>query len=152
MGKREVFSGIGLMILSMLVFGLTFQFPKQTLAVAPSVFPRVISIGLFILAGILTFQGINRMNKSKQTKTEKIRLDITLKRIGILIIIAFIYTRILNLTGYLCTTPFFIAGVMVVFNERRWIWIGGVSIGTTVLLYFLFRFIFRVPLPRFGLF
>jgi len=59
---------------------------------------------------------------------------------------------LLPITGYVVATPPFIAGIMLVFNEKRWYKIVATSIITTSLLYILFRIIFRVPLPRFSLF
>ena len=152
MGKREIYFGIALMLLSGLFFGLTFRFPKQTLAIAPSLFPRVISAGLFIVAALLTLQGVRAISKGHREKSAKIRSDIPLARLLPLIGISFIYTRILEPVGYVVSTPFFIAGAMVLFNEKRWKRIVLVSVVTTVILYFLFRTIFRVPLPRFSLF
>jgi hypothetical protein len=152
MGKTEIYFGIVLMLLSMLLFALTFQFPKQTLAIAPSLFPRVISTGLFFAAAVLTIQGVRGILKSNEGKTAKITFDITLARLLAMIGISFIYTRILESVGYVASTPFFIAGTMVFFNEKRWNRIVIVSVATTVVLYFLFRMIFRVPLPRFSLF
>jgi len=149
MGKREVYFGIVLMALSVIVFSLTFQFPRQTLAMSPRLFPRVISVGLFVLAGVLAWYGIRGMRQRREAEGEKTVSGRTLIRFGALIIIAFLYTRILVSAGYVLATPLFIAGVMLLFNEKRWIWISTVSIITTILLYFLFRTCFRVPLPRF---
>jgi len=47
----------------------------------------------------------------------------------------------------LATAPFF-AVMMVLFGERRPIWVGGGAVCTTVLLYALFRYGFGVFLPR----
>ena len=152
MGKTEIYFGIVLMLLSMLFFLLTFQFPKQTLAIAPSLFPRVISSGLFIAAAILTIQGFWGISKADQRKTVRITFNISLARLMTIIGISFIYTRIIEAAGYVLSTPLFIAVTMLLFREKRWKWIVTVSVATTVILYFLFRMIFRVPLPRFGLF
>ena len=152
MGKTEIYFGIVLMLLSMVFFLLTFQFPKQTLAMAPSLFPRVISSGLFLAAAVLTIQGVQGILKTGQRKTARITFDIPLARLLTMIGISFIYIRILEAAGYVASTPPFIAGTMVLFREKKWKWIVIVSVATTAVLYFLFRMIFRVPLPRFDLF
>jgi putative tricarboxylic transport membrane protein len=152
MGKTEIYFGIVLMLLSMFFFGLTFQFPKQTLAIAPSLFPRVISVGLFIASAVLTMQGVRGFLKGRAGKSAKIKFDITMARFLAMIGISFIYIRILEAVGYVASTPFFIAGTMAFFNEKRWKWIVIVSVATTVILYVLFRIIFRVPLPRLSFF
>ena len=50
--------------------------------------------------------------------------------------------------GYLIATPVLIAGAMLIFNEKRWYRVLLVSVLTTLVLYILFRMVFRVPLPR----
>lgn len=151
-GKKEIGFGVLLMVVSVTVFTLTFRFPKQTIAFSPTVFPRFVSTCLFILATILLIQGVLGMKKNSGTSTNTHPVDKKfLLRLGSLILLAFAYTRILPLTGYMVATPPFIAGTMVLFNEKRWIWIGTVSLMTSIILYVLFRMIFKVPLPRFNL-
>jgi len=114
---------------------------------------RFISACLLILSVVLLIQGVTGVKKnSEQKKTKLILNKIFILRLLLMILLAFFYTRILSLTGYIIATPPFVAGAMLLFNEKRWIWIIAVSIITTALLYVLFRMIFRVPLPRFDLF
>jgi hypothetical protein len=151
-GKKEIFFGTFLMILSVAVFALTFQFPKQTIALPPTVFPRFVSTCLFILATILLIQGILALkHNSGHTKPLRVLDKSFLLRFTFMTILAFAYTRILPLTGYVITTPPFVAGTMLLFNEKRWGRILAVSAVTSGLLYVLFRMLFKVPLPRFDL-
>jgi putative tricarboxylic transport membrane protein len=150
MGKTEIYFGVALMALSILFFGLTFEFPRQTLAMSPRLFPRAISAGLFVLSAVLVFQGWRGRARGEGRTGGKV--DVPWIRLGLTILIAFLYTRLLEMVGYVLTTPLLIAGLMVLFNERRWSWILPVSILTTIVLYVLFRMVFKVPLPRFELF
>jgi hypothetical protein len=151
-GKKEIFFGAFLMIVSMTVFALTFRFPKQTIALPPTAFPRFVSTCLFILATILLFQGALALKQqSPLTNLTRVLDKKFFLRFISLIILAFAYTQILPLTGYIITTPPFVAGTMLLFNEKRWNWIVAVSVITSTLLYVLFRMLFRVPLPRFDL-
>jgi len=151
-GKKEIFFGILLMILSAVVFALTFQFPKQTLALSPKVFPRVVSVSLFILAVILFVQGILGVQKaSGQTKSSISLNKGFLLRLLMMIIVAYLYIRILPATGYIVATPPLVAGTMLLFGEKRWGWIVGVSLITSTTLFVAFRMMFKVPLPRFNL-
>lgn len=136
----------------MTVFALTFRFPEQTIALPPTVFPRFVSTCLFILATILLIQGALALKQqSGQTNLTRVLEKGFLLRFISMVILAFAYTRILPLTGYVITTPPFVAGTMLLFNEKRWGWIVAVSVITSALLYVLFRMLFRVPLPRFDL-
>ena len=153
MGKTEIIIGAFLMILSVAFYVLTYQFPQQTLAFSPRIFPRFVSICLFIISCVLLIQGITAARRSSREKKLTPIIDKTfLIRLFLGILVGYAYTRLLPLTGYVVATPPFIAGIMLVFNEKRWLKIVATSIITTGLLYILFRIIFRVPLPRFSLF
>ena len=153
MGKTEIIIGIFLMILSFAFYTLTYQFPEQTLAFSPKIFPRFVGVCLFIISSVLVIQGITAVRRGSQEEKPKPTIDKAfLIRLFLAILIGYAYTRLLPITGYVVATPPFIAGIMLVFNEKRWLTIVVTSIITTSLLYILFRIIFRVPLPRFSLF
>jgi putative tricarboxylic transport membrane protein len=157
MGKTEIIIGVCLMILSVVFYALTYQFPEQTLAFSPKIFPRFVSACIFIISAVLVSQGIIALRRSSLEKKLTITIDKALHKAFLIrlflgILIGYCYTRLLPITGYVVVTPPFIAGIMLVFNEKRWLRIVATSIITTSLLYILFRIIFRVPLPRFSLF
>lgn len=62
-----------------------------------------------------------------------------------------LYVLVIEIAGYLASTPLLIAFSVFTFGERRPVRIALVSIVTTAVLYYLFRMVFRVPLPRWGL-
>jgi putative tricarboxylic transport membrane protein len=153
MGKKEIILSIILIIISTVVFILTFQFPPQTVALPPTAFPRFVSICLLILSLMLLIQGIIGVKNAPPKKNVKFKLNKTfIIKLMLLTFLAFLYTRLITIVGYIVATPPFIVGNMLLFNEKRSIWIIVVSITTTVLLYILFRIIFKIPLPRFSLF
>ncbi|MGD9552357.1 MAG: tripartite tricarboxylate transporter TctB family protein [Candidatus Caldatribacteriota bacterium] len=154
MGKKEIILSIILIIISIVVFTLTFQFPHQTVALAPTAFPRFISVSLIVLSLVLLMQGIKGITKNTSLqKKEKLKTNNSfIFKLILLISLAFLYTRFIAKIGFLYATPPFIAGNMLLFKEKRVIWILAVSITTTILLYYLFRMVFKIPLPRFSLF
>jgi len=153
MGIIEIIIGAFLMTLSVVFYGITFQFPEQTLAFSPKIFPRFVSTCLFIISAILVIQGIMAFRKRSPDEQAKLTIDKAfLTRLLFGILIGYSYTQLLPITGYIVATPPFIAGIMIIFNEKRWIRIGLCALITTSVLYILFRIIFKVPLPRFSLF
>jgi len=141
------------MIISMTIYVLTYQFPQQTVALSPKVFPQFVSVCLFILSLVLLIQGVTGVKKESEQKKVKLALNnIFLLKMLTMIILAFFYIRVLPLTGYKIATPLFLAGSMLLFNEKRWFMIVIVSIVATALLYILFRIVFKIPLPRFNFF
>ncbi|OGD16607.1 hypothetical protein A2V47_08130 [Candidatus Atribacteria bacterium RBG_19FT_COMBO_35_14] len=153
MGKKEILLSIFFIIISMTIYVLTYQFPKQTVALSPKVFPQFVSACLFILSLVLLIQGITGVKKESEQKKVKLALNnIFLLKMLTMIILAFFYTRILMIVGFVVATPPFIAGSMLLFNEKKWFLIVTVSIVATAVLYILFRIVFKIPLPRFNLF
>ena len=153
MGKKEIILSIFFMIISMTVYVLTYQFPKQTVALSPKVFPQFVSACLFILSLVLLIQGITGVKKESEQNKVKLALNnIFLLKMLTMIILAFFYTRILTIVGFVVATPPFIVGSMLLFNEKKWFLIVTVSIVATALLYIFFRIVFKIPLPRFNLF
>ena len=133
----------------LIFFTLTFQFPETTIALSPTVFPRFVSVCLFILSLILLLQGIKKqVTESEQSNNIQFNKAFVFRFI-LMVTVAIFYLLIINKTGYLVATPIFIAGSMLIFNEKKLYRIILVSVVTTFILYFVFRIIFRVPLPRF---
>jgi hypothetical protein len=153
MGKKEILVSTLFIILSIIVFVLTFRFPEQTVALAPTAFPRFISVSLFFLSIILLLNGFAGVRKSsRQKEVNKEHYQEYIFKLLLMILLAFLYTRILPIVGYVLATPPLIAGNMLLFKEKRWFWIITVSLVTSFLLYVLFRMIFKIPLPRFNVF
>ena len=153
MGKKEIFLSIIFIVISITIYILTYQFPQQTVALSPTVFPRFVSACLFIISLTLLIQGIAGIKRDSEQNKVKLTLNKAfIIRLLLMIFLAFFYTQILPLIGYVLATPPFVAGAMLLFNEKRGIWNIAVSIITTALLYILFRIVFKIPLPRFSLF
>lgn len=149
MGKMDIYIALGLMIFSAIFFALTFQFPKQTLAMPPALFPRMICLGLFITATILLLQSW----KKRPLGVEVVKGALfPWGRFLAMVILAFVYTRVLELASYILATPILIAGLMIIFYEKRWLRITMVSLTATFAIYIIFRIFFKVPLPRFEFF
>ena len=147
----EIVFGAVFMLLSLFFFAMTFAFPEITIALSPTVFPRFVTVCLFLLSVLLLIQGIGKQRK-QHPERPRIKIDRAyLKRFVLLAVAGLIYTRIIRYTGYVVATPLFIAAAMIIFAEKKWYRIVLISIGVTAVLYLVFRMVFRVPLPRFGL-
>ncbi len=157
MGKTEAIIGAFLMILSVTFYALTYQFPEQTLAFSPRIFPRFVSVCLFILAVIMGFQALRGMQKRPAQRQATAQSEKALRRSFLLrmlccLALGYAYTELITSLGYIVATIPFIMCIMLLFGERRLLVILAGSAVTTGLLYVLFRIVFRVPLPRFDLF
>ncbi len=147
----EIVFGAIFMILSVFFFAMTFRFPELTIALSPTVFPRFVTICLFVLSSLLLIQGLRKQLTGRVEKS-KVKFDRAyLFRFISIAAVGFLYTRIIRYTGYIVATPLFIAGIMLIFAEKKWYRVVLVSTITTAILYSVFRMFFRVPLPRFSL-
>ena len=147
----EIVFGAVFLLLSVFFFAMTFAFPEITIALSPTVFPRFVTICLFLLSLLLLIQGIGKQRK-QHLERPRVKIDRAyLKRFVLMAVAGLIYTRIIRYTGYVVATPLFIAAAMIIFAEKKWYRIVLISIGVTAVLYLVFRMVFRVPLPRFGL-
>lgn len=148
---NEIIFGAVFMLISVFCFCMTFRFPELRIALSPTVFPRFVTVSLFILSSLLLAQGIRKQVKSRG-EGQKVQINRAyLIRFVLLGVTGLLYTRIMRLTGYIVATPLFIAGSMLIFNEKKWHRVVLVSVVTTAVLYSVFRMIFRVPLPRLNL-
>jgi putative tricarboxylic transport membrane protein len=167
----EIVFGVIFALLSLFFFLLTFRFPELTIALSPTVFPRFVTVGLFILSMLLLVQGLRKHRRARRERmqtegagTEEAiarratarrataRIDRAFAlRFAVMAALALLYSQVVALTGYLVATPPFVAGAMLLFGERKWYRVVLVSVVTTAILYGVFRMVFRVPLPRFSL-
>ncbi|QEN06743.1 tripartite tricarboxylate transporter TctB family protein [Oceanispirochaeta crateris] len=147
--NNDVISGATFVTLSMLIFAVSFQIPASQHGLSPAAFPRFIAACIFIL-GIIqvkaSMKGGGEQHKAHDESNESIKSYVL--RVLVFLVSCFLYINSLKIFGFVIVTPLLVAVTMYLFNERKWLRIASVSILTTVLLYSIFRIIFRVPLPR----
>jgi hypothetical protein len=120
MRRKNIIAAVVLIACAILYGVLTANLPVRTLPDTPdpSFFPWINTVIMLVLSVWLLARGL------KRPATERPGLGFIL-----------------------ATVPFF-AVMMVLFGERRLIWVCGGAVCATVLLYTLFRYGFGVFLPR----
>jgi putative tricarboxylic transport membrane protein len=150
MAKLNVLYGALIGSLAALFFYSTTAFPERQRGWNPRIFPRFICICTFALSVMLIVRGIREWhaNKEESQQKEQRKLDRKqVQRILTLFAVGILYVLLISWFGYLWITPLFIAGTILCFKERRVLRIVVVSVLTTVVLFFVFRIVFKVPLP-----
>jgi len=151
MSKVNILYGTLTAILAVVFFVSTFTFPSEQRGLDPRMYPRFISICFFALSVGLIVSGVKARKGSDQEREKHPWVEIFFsparKRIWGIFLSALGYVAIIDTVGYLVATPPFLALSMLFFGEKK-VWrILVTSILTTALLFWLFRVIFRVPLP-----
>lgn len=134
-----------------LVYGaLTTQLPVRSLpdTPGPPFFPWINTAILLALSLGLLAQGI-WAKESDDGAPEGAQGDGTKRWPAVWALGAFLaYLLALPGLGFLLATIPFFAALMILFGEKRWLWVAIGSIGMSVALYVLFRHGFGVFLPR----
>jgi len=163
MAKADIVLGIIFAALSIVFYIGTLSFPKFSIGINPKVYPLFIIISTFALSVMLMVQGIIKLRKerppSTKTSAEKgiskpSSCDVSLPKgktalkLIALAIVILAYVIGFEPLGYIILTPLLMAFTMYLFGERKPLRIIVVSILVPVILYWVFRTVFRVPLPR----
>ncbi len=148
MGRIDIVYGVLLGALSLLFFAETLSFPRTSGGINPRVFPLIVLVSLFGLSAVLAIQGLLRARRGKAKSEQTLPRGMTAAKLAVLAAGGTAYALLVEPLGFILATPILVALAMVLFGERRPIRIALVSVAASAALYFLFRGVFRVPLPR----
>jgi putative tricarboxylic transport membrane protein len=147
MRRKNIIAAVVLIACAILYGVLTANLPTRTLPNTPdpSCFPRINTVIILALSVWLLVQALRRPAPAptpSPTGTGR-------NHRAVWALAAFVgYLAVMPGLGFILATAPFFAVMMVLFGERRPMWVGGGAVGTTVLLHALFRYGFGVILPR----
>lgn len=158
MGRIDIICGLFTGAFSLLFYIGTLSFPDMSIGINPRAYPMVIIVAAFALSLLLVAQGTMKLIREKGkgegsvgAKTAETRI-LPRGRTAWLLVILFAgmlaYALSMEDLGYIIVTPFLTALTMWLFGERKPVKIMIVSLLVAIVLYWVFRFLFRVPLPR----
>ncbi len=139
--------GIGIVLLGIFILINALNMPNMPLGLGPGDFPEIVSMGLIICGVILAIRSIRNPEKPKKMYSAS-----SLKDILILIFLSLLYVYLVSYIGFLYLTPFLMFATMYLFGYRKIPYAIIISIVFTLLVYYIFYGIFKVPLPQFSLF
>jgi hypothetical protein len=121
-------------------------------ALAPGLFPLIISILLLLLSLSLFLQGVKKNKKEtegtgekKKEKTEEDKIN----WIGVLFVFGFslLYCFTLPIIHFIPASLIYLAVMMFFLKEKRWWLVGIITAATTFGLYYFFGILLKVILP-----
>ncbi|HEY9054506.1 MAG TPA: tripartite tricarboxylate transporter TctB family protein [Rectinemataceae bacterium] len=156
MGRIDIVCGLITAAVSVLFYVGTLSFPDMNIGINPKAYPMVVIVALFGFSVLLIVQGamksrkeaINADTHSLKAAARTLPRGKTAWFLLALAAAMFAYVFLLEPLGFILVTPPLIALAMVFFGERKPIKIILVSAISAAVLYFVFRGLFRVPLPR----
>ena len=138
--------------LVLMAFGVWYGYqtsllPTRTLphAPSPSFFPWILTCALLVLAVALLMKGLGEKTPGLLLRAEN-KAVLASPAIGLLLFGLYVVT--LPYLGFLLASLPFFAGCMILTGERRLSWVVVPSIGIPLLLFLIFRHLFRVALPQ----
>ncbi len=145
MRQKNIIAAVVLIACAILYGVLTANLPVRSLPNTPdpSFFPWINTVIILVLSVWLLVRGL------KQPAMERTPNVTGLHGRAVWALGVFVaYVAVMPSLGFILATVPFFAVMMVLFGERRPIWVGSGAICATFLLYALFRYGFGVFLPR----
>lgn len=145
MRRKHIIAAAVLIGVAIIYGGLTAYLPVRSLpnTPGPSFFPWVNTVIILALSIWLLVHGL-KQPVSKRSLGEPSRRRCAIAALGAFVI----YLAAMPGLGFILSTAPFFAVMMVLFGERRPVWVMSGAIGVTIVLYVLFRHGFGVFLPR----
>ncbi len=155
MGLRNIVGAAAILGFTLFYGGLATLLPKRsaTDAPGPHFFPYLITLSIVVLSVMLLLQGARGMRDSSglvdlAPRRPSSNPDYSLGRAAAGLALTGCYFFALPAFGFFWTTPVFFAALMRVTGERRPRVLLGLATAVPLFLFFLFRDLFQLPLPR----
>jgi len=138
-----VWAGIVLLLYSSIIFGLSFKLKYFTaFGPGPGMFPRWLSLILMIISIIYIWQSV--------TKEVLLFGDIfpsgpELKNILAVIASVLVFMLTVNFAGFTIASTVLLFILLV--RSYKWYLALAISVGTSILLFVVFKIFFHIPLP-----
>jgi len=130
------------------VYGyLTTSLTERTLpnTPGPSFFPWILTVCLALLSSALLIQEFITSKDRRPSLQEKIKPKV-LPPIGLFLFVP--YLMVLPFAGFLPASILFFGGIMIAAGEKNKTIIAAASTAIPLFLYFLFQYIFQIPMPK----
>lgn len=134
--KESIIAWI-LLLLSILYGYMSYRLPGEFGEIGPAFIPAILAIGLFVLSIILIFKGRPSSSEPEYSLTKKHIL---------LFFLLITYLVALPLLGFLVASAIFLFLVFRLYGIRGGIRQVAYAIVLTLVIYFLFKILLKVPL------
>ena len=149
MKKADIFVGLLILFISAAVFVMTQQFVgKVYTGYGPDRFPRFLAIIWSILGIILIINAVRNRFFEEDMKITAYGLV----RVSAILGLTIAALIAMNYIGFIPATMAYIFLIMSYLKEKSWTGRVITSIGVTMAIYLIFKYVMVIPLPEFILF
>lgn len=114
----------------------------------PEFWPKIVLGSIFVLGAIVSVGTVRQINKEKSWGEPLITFDRSKARLFSAIGLIVGYLILIQVLGFILTTPPFMILFMLLLGEKHKGWMLSVSVGMTAIIVILFTKAMYVPLPR----
>lgn len=150
----DIVVGVFFMVLSVVLMVMAQMLPKsKVMEIGPDFMPMVIGVLTFILAAVLTILSIKNFKMHSAEIDPDSIPDCDYKRVLSSIILVLIYVFILQPVGFIISTLAFLFLQMLVLSpddergKKDMIKLAVIDVIFTLVVFFLFRYGFKIVLP-----
>ena len=145
MRRRNLIAGLVLIILGIGYAVMTSQLPTRNIenATGPSFFPWVVTTCFLALSFALFVQGFWRTISDRVPTLPAIPS----RRWGAGLAVFVAYLLLLPWLGFLAANILLFGALMLLYGERRPLWVAGGALLVSLFFFFLFRDVFQIRLP-----
>lgn len=150
MRANDAIAGLVLIILSAVMIALTASFPEfPGQKYGPSLFPRILGAGLIVCGGVLMWKGLlaRRVGARWIEFADWTREPHRLATFGLVIVLLLAYIFLAETIGFIPLALVFLAVLFLWLGVKPWVAIV-TAIVSTLVMYWFFASMLRVPLPR----
>lgn len=150
MRANDAIAGLVLIVLSAVMIALTASFPEfPGQKYGPSLFPRILGAGLIVCGGILMWNGFvsRRAGAAWVEIAPWAREPRRLATFMLVIALLLLYIFAAETVGFIPLALMFLGVLFVWLGVRPWI-AATTALVSTLIIYWFFAILLRVPLPR----
>ena len=150
MRANDAIAGLVLIVLSAVMIALTASFPEfPGQKYGPSLFPRILGAGLIVCGAILTWNGLasRRAGASWVEIAPWAREPRRLATFALVLVLLLLYIFAAETVGFIPLALLFLVTLFLWLGVRPWI-AAVTALSGTLIMYWFFAMLLRVPLPR----
>lgn len=147
----SVITGICLVFFSaaLIVLVIPWQVPEgaESTSLSPNFFPLLAAAVILLLSLTYTVSEVRGFLQRPAKPTSEAPAHSSVGRVGVAFASMVLYTVAIGIFGFLASSAAFLLFFVAFLGSKRWMVTMGIAVVASLLIYFLFAYVMKVPLP-----